>query len=319
MSDPLRRFAERWGAESPEEAMLRAVGELAARTGDGRAPHPLAPAARALGARIRVEDIPGCVLRLDGTPEVLIPRRAWRTWRRQRFGIAHELCHLLVWRAVPTRERPALQDPTLHDRLERVCDLGAAELLMPRAEFRRDLEASGFHSAGLADLYDRYLVSWMSLMNRMSSVLSDVGLSLWRQGARAHDPHDLPRVVASWGWSALTYLPPGISERHLSRTMITSALQLGRAWTMDLRLEFVSGQPSVAAIACPMPRPRDSQEPLPLWGGRPVPDESRVYAHAALLVSAGRDAGTTLRRLGGDDGIGAETAVRPLTGAVTQG
>jgi len=315
MSDPLSRFAQRWAVESPETAMTRAVRHLAQRAGHTRAPHPLVPAARALGARIYEENVASAVLRVEGPPVVLVPRQPWRTWRRQRFSIAHELCHLLIWRAVPEDERGALQDPALHDELERLCDLGAAEILMPTAEFSQDLTTCEFHSAGLAALYDRYLVSWMSLMNRFTTVLPSAGLSLWRLGTRPDDPHDLPRAVASWGWSSRTYIPPGISEQHLSRTMLSTALNEGRAWSMDLRLGFIRGQPTVAAIACPMPGARPQQEMLPLWVGRSVPDEPRVHAHAVLAVLDGQDAEATLDLLIGDR---PRDSSRPQVGAAAQ-
>lgn len=65
------------------------------------------------------------------------PIRVWvnaqDNWRRQRFTVGHEIAHLLL----PSRYRlsPAL--------LEHMCDMYAAELLLPVSLIRRRLSASG--------------------------------------------------------------------------------------------------------------------------------------------------------------------------------
>jgi len=52
--------------------------------------------------------------------------------RRQRFSIAHEICHLLISSEVTSSDGPV----HVHDEEEeRLCDLGASEILMPEPAF----------------------------------------------------------------------------------------------------------------------------------------------------------------------------------------
>jgi hypothetical protein len=287
MIGPLEAFAAHWRADTSELAMEAAMADVAARAQLGPAPVRLSAAGRALGAELRPASVPGCGLVLDGEHAVvLVPRSPWRTWRRARFGVGHELAHLAIART-PGVDRAALRDPRAHRPLERLCDLGAAALLMPAPQFAADALREGIGADRLRSLYDTYLVSWMSLMNRLSTVLPDTGVSLWRFGARAGDDPALARVVSSWGWSRSTFLPRGISEHKLSRLMITTAFHEGWSATSDLRLLHLSDRPSVSSVACTMPAFSRDQEVLPVLDGFRVPDEERAYAHVALLQFAG--------------------------------
>ena len=88
---------------------------------------------------------------------------------RRNFSIFHEIIHTLFpdcfesvrHRAVaPTRADPDRE-------LERLCDIGAAELLMPHEEFSRDLSSVGNDIAGMDHLRDRYQSSREATAIRM--------------------------------------------------------------------------------------------------------------------------------------------------------
>ena len=279
MSGPLVSFAQAWGCDDPREAMGRAIAHLTTTNGGSSPPHRLSSLVASLGAHIEYDSRRDTRLVLDDRPRIVVPRVSWKTWRRQRFGIAHELAHLIVWQGVSHGHRAELRRAELHGDLERLCNHGAALMLMPPEEFVFDLMATGFSSTGLQTLYDRYLVSWTTLLIRISEVLEGACVSTWALGVRPADPIDLPRVVGSWG-DKRAYVPPGISERYLSRAVITTAESEGHAWTRELQLTFKRDPPTVGAIAARKPRPRGDQETLPLWGRVRVPDEH------ALIVGA---------------------------------
>lgn len=81
---------------------------------------------------------------------------------RQRFSIAHELAHTFFDNAADSYQlRTAGKDrlPDAAWKLERLCDEGAAELLMPEPEFCAALDAQGFHAEAIPTLAERFRVS----------------------------------------------------------------------------------------------------------------------------------------------------------------
>src|SRR5688572_23504883 len=49
-----------------------------------------------------------------------------KNWRRNRFTIAHELAHLIIFNTIGTPMTPG--DRKQYDEIERLCDIGASEL-----------------------------------------------------------------------------------------------------------------------------------------------------------------------------------------------
>jgi len=93
--------------------------------------------------------------------------------RRVAFSIAHELAHLFfegfTEKRYQMRKKPSRDDGSTAEerRLERLCNLGAAELLMPRPWFDEELERIGFCAAAVPALAERFGASLEAAALRM--------------------------------------------------------------------------------------------------------------------------------------------------------
>jgi len=134
----------------------------------------------ALAARFRAENAPltpdrmaagigFCWRRapLAGRDGLLDPSRrtilvaAEQSPRRQRFTLAHEVMHHLIEQDgdILSDLHEAYAGPALEQALERLCNLGAAEMLLPGAEVARALAAAGPNPRLVWELADRFGVS----------------------------------------------------------------------------------------------------------------------------------------------------------------
>lgn len=94
-----------------------------------------------------------------------------RNVARLRFTLAHEICHTFFYEIVPEiKFSPHEIDPME----ERLCDLGAAELLMPAASIRRAVRSAPVCLESLLRLAGDYAVSLSAMFLRLRS------LRLWR-------------------------------------------------------------------------------------------------------------------------------------------
>ena len=101
--------------------------------------------------------------------KMLLQRRSGRA--RLRFTTAHEICHTFFYEHVPELKFvPHEVDP----REERLCDFGAAELLMPAASIRRTAEGLPVCFGTLLRLATDYSVSATAMFVRLRF------LRLWR-------------------------------------------------------------------------------------------------------------------------------------------
>ncbi len=90
--------------------------------------------------------------------------------KRRNFSIAHELAHTFFDPAIDEvcrREKP--KDPVLK-QLEDLCDIAAAELLMPYEPFTDSMASVAFDLDGLAYLSGLYAASQEATANRMVSL-----------------------------------------------------------------------------------------------------------------------------------------------------
>jgi hypothetical protein len=141
MSDKavIERLASRLGEEADAEppidirviASLRGISRIEART----------------------QEWAGLLIPTEGQLHVRVRDTDGR--RRQRFTIGHEAIHTFM---------PGFEDVIQHrcephqrgDRTEHLCDIGAAEILLPARHFERDLLTAGFGLDAVEDLADSY-------------------------------------------------------------------------------------------------------------------------------------------------------------------
>lgn len=96
---------------------------------------------------------------------------------RRRFTLAHELCHTFFYEIVPeVKFTPHAVDPCE----ERVCDYGAAELLMPERAVRASSQGCVNSVSAIVALADVFHVSVAAMLIRLRVLsLSECELLLW--------------------------------------------------------------------------------------------------------------------------------------------
>lgn len=128
--------------------------------------------ASCLGIRVRTE-----ILRPErdayiypfSASELEIVYDPTRPLGRQNFSISHEVSHTLFPDGYEmVRNRSRAREGFDPDReLEYLCDVAAAELLLPEAEFRSDVERYGFGLDAVGILRERYQASREAVIRRM--------------------------------------------------------------------------------------------------------------------------------------------------------
>ena len=117
-------------------------------------------------SRVEEADMPwaGCLMADDG--ELVIRLRASDVPGRKRFSAFHEIMHTFMpgFAVVPQyRCDPQFpgdgQEPSSKPAVEELCDLGAAEMLLPRAEFLADMAGSAPTISLASKLAVRYAAS----------------------------------------------------------------------------------------------------------------------------------------------------------------
>ena len=146
--------------EQARTALEERVLELAAAY--RRHNRPLTPARLAAGIGYRWREAP-----LAGRDGLLEPRSrtilvaAEQSPARQRFTLAHEVMHHLIEQdgELLSELHEAYEGRALEAALERLCNLGAAEMLLPRQELRRALAQAGPNPRLVWELAGRHGVS----------------------------------------------------------------------------------------------------------------------------------------------------------------
>ena len=89
---------------------------------------------------------------------------------RTRFTFAHEICHSFFYEIVPEIK---FSEHSTDDEEERLCNTGAAELLMPADSIQRDADGRAMSLSTLTSLASEYGVSVDAMLTRLR------GLRIW--------------------------------------------------------------------------------------------------------------------------------------------
>jgi Zn-dependent peptidase ImmA (M78 family) len=121
----------------------------------------------------------------------------------RRFSIAHECAHI-VFRNVYERR---IKDPTLREDVflwghsdvqERLCDVMAAELLMPSKAVFEEAHATNLRGKSLAEyLAQRFQVSLTAALRRLVDIGLPYVIVSWQHAAR---PGGDPKLRVAWSW-----------------------------------------------------------------------------------------------------------------------
>ena len=190
----------------------------------------------------------------DGFRMVL---RAGSAPTRSRFTIAHELCHTFFYEIVPELKYGFEgTDPAE----ERLCNVGAAELLIPSKSLRHRAKGCRVSLDSLGELANIYAVSMEAMLLRLRALgLWNCELSYWRPKQRGFC---LDRMVGGrkgdWAWP---------DDGVLQKTWSGNQKITGRAY-MELRNP--QGGRQLRFVHFQVARRRDVL--ISLWGAKPFND-----------------------------------------------
>lgn len=193
----------------------------------------------------------------DGRWHIRVPRELQKV--RQRFSIAHEIGHILLFTAVAKDPRliRELRSEVLYPTVERLCDAGAAQLLMPTTVFADAVANFGRPARAMVeDLAARFNVSLEAAARRVTEVLAEWSVMFWEMST-TH-----PRGAA-WRTSkqqqqrpGAPFLPSGLSSSRLTPDIVEEAAASGDASAVNVVASLPGVDRMVNASAWYVPRGR---------------------------------------------------------------
>ncbi len=276
------------GARAAARARARALLAAAREAFPHQSPPPFDPrlCAAAIGVPVRVE-------RLRPEWEAMLVRRGedvrivlaahQRSPTRAAFSVAHELAHLFfaagaeMQHVLRARDRESWYVTVAERDLERACDAGAAELLLPRPEFDAAFAVLGGGAAAIPAIAAEFAVSREAATLRVAEVTGGAA-GLFRYSVRPSAtgnpaaPDRRPAYRAARVFSADEFpllFPTGRSVPETSAVYRASLVEGEVVAVEEHALGAVRARLAVSAVALPRP-PGDDSPPAVLAVFRPV-------------------------------------------------
>lgn len=150
---------------------------------------------------------------------------------RRRFSIAHEVGHILLFDSVV--QNPALirelRSAAVWKRVERLCNIGAAHLLMPTATFRAALDTALPPTRERVEaLALQFRVSLAAAARRIPEVHPDWSLIVWQYDT-THRRGAAWRTTVASQTAGQQFLPEGLSSGRLTPDVVEEAAGAGSA------------------------------------------------------------------------------------------
>lgn len=201
----------RFGTRSLDDALALLAKHHLSKV-DGKAPDDRLDGLRqTFKVRLQIDKLVGVDALLKETEDgytVTLPHARDVGSARARFSLAHELAHLAIFEATGLTTAFGHRSQDLDDaeanEIERLCDILAAEFLMPRAEWGRLLFELGVSAAVISELADRYGVSAVAAARRAVEVGPwSIAILFWREIT------DRTALECRYLWSSIRTALPG--------------------------------------------------------------------------------------------------------------
>lgn len=208
-----------------------------------------------------------------------------KNWRRNRFTIAHELTHLIIFKLIGTPINSA--DKKYHDQIELLCDIGAAELLMSEDELKRNLSLLGLSTKGLKGLYDKFMVSYDALFLKLADVLES-NIIIWKNYARTDFEKKEYRVLRHFPRYRESYkplwLPQGCTKKHVSPNPFKEDAITEEVMVYDdFKIIMNDKNTPCNALVFMFPHSRNNVGKLPIFDDLTVTDEVN-YDDCCIMI-----------------------------------
>ncbi len=201
--------------------------------------------------------------------------RSGQPIHRLRFTIAHELCHTFFYELVPELK---FCPHSIDQKEETLCNIGAAELLVPTNQIKRLARSVPISIETLEDLAAQYQVSAEVMLLRLRSVgLWETELTIWR--AAPGGGFRLDRIVGGssvkWEWTDDSVLKPAWDRARTTqgRTYVQYREDNGGLKLKPVSYQVVRRQDSLMAL-WDHPATKWPPQSLPLFDkelGSPIP------------------------------------------------
>ena len=190
---PTAKLVERiYGSNSPASVFVTKAREILHEARQTKPPIDPFALARTLGVQVeeRPMNLDGFIEKNDAGQFVVVLKSSAAS-HRKRFTLCHELAHTFFFDDLAHNRAFRSQDQYDPEE-ERLCNLAAAEMLMPFAVFNQDLLNMKEHDSitpnTVFGLMDRYGVSLQAVSNRISWIVRDSAFILWRCEDAAINP-----------------------------------------------------------------------------------------------------------------------------------
>jgi len=198
-----KSFCDRWNGRTTTEAAGKALEAMIPTITKSGIPVNVELAAKYVGieqtTEIETSSFDG-LLSETKAGMYFVTLRKGQSEVRKRFTLAHEVGHAIVYRSIG-RQGTATEKGQLKCRAEtadekdeeRLCDLLATQLLMPREQFMRTMDEAGVCAQSVPEIARRFGVSLEAACRRLIELLPyEIGIGFWFMDEGA------ARVIPKW-------------------------------------------------------------------------------------------------------------------------
>ena len=140
-----------------------------------------------------------------------------KNWKRQRFTVAHEIMHVILYDLFHNHINFSLVELS---HLEKICNIGASELLVPKKNLEKDLDKETISINLITKLTEKYMASFSALSWKINDIRPNTAIYIWKKYARnKKDKHEYRVLNAFQKYTTEInhpYLPQGCTSKYLS-------------------------------------------------------------------------------------------------------
>jgi Zn-dependent peptidase ImmA (M78 family) len=160
-----------------------------------------------------------------------------KNWRRQRFTIAHEIFHVILFDLFS--DTVDFNNVDLK-KVEYICNLGASEILVPKLEIKKDILNKQINLDLIEKLVEKYMVSYSVIFRKINQLNPEISIYIWRKYARKLEEKNEYRVFQAFHEYTkdfkYPYLPKGCTTKHLSLPNIFNSSQIEHKGEIEIDL-----------------------------------------------------------------------------------